>query len=114
MRLLLTQSCNTVLSTITVPLTSFPLCLLLLLRLSVSTVNLCAFYFYMPVPLEAFFFCPFFQFFLSILFLANLHQNESQGSVGLILAKASAMRATIPMICLRGLSYLYLEFQIKQ
>jgi hypothetical protein len=42
MRLLLTKSFNTVLTIIIVPLTLFPLGLLV--RLGVYTVNLCAFY----------------------------------------------------------------------
>ena len=46
MRLLLAKSYNTVLTIIIVPLTLFPLCLLLLVRLEVSTVNLCSFYVY--------------------------------------------------------------------
>ena len=45
-RLLLTKSYNTVLTIIIVPLILFPLCLLLLIRLDVCTVNLCDFYFY--------------------------------------------------------------------
>ena len=48
MRLLLTKSYNTVLITmiIIVPLMLSPLCQLSLVRLGVSTVNLCAFNFY--------------------------------------------------------------------
>ena len=46
MRLLLTKSYNSVLTIIIVLLTLFPVCLLLLVRLGVSTVNSCAFYFY--------------------------------------------------------------------
>ena len=46
MRMLLTKSYNTVLTIIIVPLMLFPLCLLLLVRLGVSTVNLCVFSFY--------------------------------------------------------------------
>ena len=42
----LTKTYNTVLTIIIVPLTLFPLCLLLPVRLDVSTMNLCAFYFY--------------------------------------------------------------------
>ena len=38
-------------------------------------------------------------------------QDYDEGSVGLILVKAFTMRVTIPiMICLQGLSYLYLGF----
>ena len=46
MRLLLTKSYNTVMTVIIVPLMLFPLFLLLVVRLDVSTVNLCSFYFY--------------------------------------------------------------------
>ena len=46
MRLLLTKSYNTVLIIIIVPLMLSPLCQLSLVRLGVSTVNLCDFYFY--------------------------------------------------------------------
>ncbi len=46
MRLLLTKSYNAVLTIMIVHLTLFPLCLLLLVRLGVYTVNLCSFYFY--------------------------------------------------------------------
>ena len=45
MRLSLINYANTALTTIIVPLTLSPLCLLLLVRLDIYTVNSCAFYF---------------------------------------------------------------------
>jgi hypothetical protein len=93
MKLLLTRYVTTVLIIITVPLTLFLSCLLLLAPLAASTVSLCAFYFCRLIGK------PFFA--ASGVHLAQSHQfhyrravfySQLKSKVGNNLAKAAALR----------------------
>ncbi len=92
MRLLLTKSYNTVLIIIIVPLMLSPLCLLLLVRLGVSTVNLCAFYF--DRLMGKLISCSFRSSTstINLHFLRAVFSSKFKSKVSHILAKAAALR----------------------
>ena len=93
----LTKSCNTVLTIIIVPVTLFPLCLLLLVRLVVYMVNLCSFYFYRHIgkltETDRFLATSGVQLSqTNFHFLRTVFSSQFKSKVGNILAKAEELR----------------------
>ena len=95
MRLPLTEYDHTAHTIIIVPLTLSPLCLLLLVRLGVNTVNLCAFY----RETERFFAASGVQLAQPTSGLFHFRRaafsSQLKAKVGNILAKAAALRAKL-------------------
>ena len=101
MRLPLIKYGNIALTVITIPLAQSPLCLLLLVRLGVYTVNLCAFYFYKLIGKETgrFFAASGVQLAQPTSGLFHFRRaafsSQLQAKVGITLAKAAALRVNL-------------------